>query len=571
MSEAMNHSFLNENMRILKVVQPSLYEILDDCPLAHEDETVHADDVYFSGGRPASAHVAVVLDVNRASRFYQALNFADVPLVVVDHRPGVLKACLVENDLSELLLQGNLRFHVLALSDVVARELSLRFIVVQLMDFLMKGLSVGWILPQNQSHDAYLQIVHSVKISTERTLQLSNSACYSRDHVWDVTVVSPFCAIFDDLARCFSQLGLRTQIFRVPDQAQVWTPAQKMGAIEQLRQQPSRLLIGRNRTLFETEQLGDALRPEQWVGQDYVAWWWDTPNPSSYLDFQLPIARGIRHLAFAHALMPVLPPMTQWLPAGARSQFLELATHRENPPLFVISFVGQTRFTATYRNWIELGGVLASMGESMILPKLDPQAGPLWSYHQLCDCRVELDAAVARAKKYFPMHGYFIDYARQMCETGLFRMAAIEQIIKLGLPLKIWGDEDWLKVPGVTTDHYAGVLDPQHLAQVYTQSQVNLNLNYMQVSSTVNPKVLDIAAAGAVVVTDHRPELDVLYPDPTCRPLAFNALAELPEVLDFALHHDLEDHSRQIQHYTRQQHTLLQRAEWIARQFHLMD
>ncbi len=85
----------------------------------------------------------------------------------------------------------------------------------------------------------------------------------------------------------------------------------------------------------------------------------------------------------------------------------------------------------------------------------------------------------------------------------------------------------------------------------------------MQVSSTVNPKVFDIAAMGAVPLSDYRPELDELFPDASVRPKSFQSLEELPDRVSDLLHQDLDGYRYRLAAYTRQHHSLVNRARWI--------
>ncbi len=558
---------LEENMRILALLQPELSAALASIEPV-EEFSENQDEATLADAQPAGPHLVVMLGVDSPKRLLSALALAGAySLIVIDHRPDVLKACLRDCRLAEPLLEGRLEFHLLALGNALAQELSLRDTIARLMVPLRQGLSIAWILAPHLL-PPYGVLADGLRMCAGHTLQLAQAP---RGHapVWDVTVISPYCAIFDDLARCFAGLGLRTRVFRVPDKAQKWTFGDKLKAIEQLRLEPSRLLIGRNRTLFETERVGDPVMPEQWLGHDYVAWWWDVPNPASFVDFHMPLLSGVHHLAFAHALMPILPPLTQWVPAGARPQFVEIAEDEHPNRTIPVSFVGQTRLEATYQNWLEIRQLLNGLGVRHTLPDLQPAIGPSAALKHLLNSKPDLQIIIERIRAGFPAQAYFLDYSLRMCETGLFRMAAIETLLQSGVALQIWGDEGWLNVPGVTADHFRGILEPDQLARVYRQSQVNLNLNYMQVASTVNPKVLDVCAAGGLVITDERPELAIIYPDAATRPLAFRTLEELPELVELALHTDLDAYRRRVQQHTRKQHTLMQRAEWLARRFAL--
>jgi spore maturation protein CgeB len=133
----------------------------------------------------------------------------------------------------------------------------------------------------------------------------------------------------------------------------------------------------------------------------------------------------------------------------------------------------------------------------------------------------------------------------------------------------VFGDEGWVTSGAIDRSQWGGPVAPADLPGLYARSRLNLNFNFMQVSSTVNPKVLDVAAAGGAVLTDDRPELAELFPSPDVRPFVFTTLAELPDRVSSLLRRDLDSHRRGVREEVIAHHTMHHRADWLIRELSL--
>ncbi len=513
-----------------------------------------------------SPHIEIMLGVPQVGVILQALSRGS-SICLFATEVSALYHLFEQTDLSVALSAGLLSVHYLPVTSPVVQELSIRTAIARLMDYLRRGLILYWYLAPPVS-DAMTLIANGLRRQVEKMTALL-AVPVPANPVYDVIVLNPRCAIFDDVAKCFAELGLRTKKIDVPDVSQTLTQEQKLTALQLIRREPGRLLITRNRVFLETEDLWDLVRPELLLEQKHIAWWWDSPNPASFIDLFYPAAGQTTHLAFARELLVCLPEGSQWLCAGARSDFVKVPALDTRPTYrYLLSFVGQSRLGAMQQNWRDLGHTLHVLGAQeaadFFTADLTQWKFLSQAYAHLLQHQATIDAAIERCRRLLPVHGYYLDYLFRMLSTGLFRLAAVEQVIAAGLPLQLWGDAEWLNVPGVNLNNYRGILPPEQLVDVYRNSQINLNFNFMQVSSTVNPKVLDCAAAGGLVLTDWRPELDILYPDPAVRPLSFRTIEELLQKIPQILQTDMLGHCVAVQHHTRLNHSLLQRVEHIA-------
>ncbi|MFO0944982.1 MAG: glycosyltransferase [Planctomycetota bacterium] len=157
---------------------------------------------------------------------------------------------------------------------------------------------------------------------------------------------------------------------------------------------------------------------------------------------------------------------------------------------------------------------------------------------------------------------YYLDYLWRMSVTACFRMAAVERLA--GFPLAIYGDDGWIRSKSVLREQYHGLVTPGQLPELYSRHPLHLNLNFMQVASTVNPRVLDLAACGSAVITDDRSELSILFPNPEACPFSFRAMEELPDLVSDLRRRDLAEHRRQVRAAVLKEHTMLHRADWLA-------
>jgi hypothetical protein len=570
-----DNSVSARNKRALELFDPRTAACLAQyATLSTADFRVAAEDV---GGLPSplnAGDTVVLLGLGDGSKLVDLLKRPDVSIVAVECEVKACLALLRRHDLSEAFASNRLRFFIALATSPISREISLRECLCELIALLHQ--------PGRKMHFAanaatasagdagfYAALCAGIEETASTVKEFASVPIAGT--AFDVTVVSPCCVIFDDLARCFQRLGLKVQLLRVPDQPGIWTNAQLRSTQLNLLRAPSRLVVTRNRTLLEPEQATAYPQPEALLPRECAMWWWDVPNVATHISLRYP--RGNTHaFGFARDLLPLLPQGAEWLPPGARTPFVEAGTQAEPEQDIDLSFVGQSRLENLHINLKHLRHVLGEIGGkvSALNKDFERMHGYVQLYGYMSRHRADILEAIANRSAAFPAHAYFLGYLLEMVVSGAFRIAAIEYAIKQGVDIAIYGDDNWLKVPGVTTKHFKGICAPESLPLLYRRSRINLNLNFMQVSSTINPKVLDIAAAGAVALTDYRPELELLYPDPAARPFAFHSLEQMIERIAVLRKFDLAHNRQAVRAHTCAHHTLQHRAKWLARHFNLL-
>lgn len=493
--------------------------------------------------------------------------------LIVECDMQALAGMLAVIDLSDALSHGRLRFLLMPETSAVSREISLRECNVELVHVLFQPQgSLHFVSTSGSARHA--SFYEAVRGGVQQALSLAGKLSQARAATpsFDVTVISPCCAIFDDLAQCFGRLGLKTQLLRVPDVVGTWNAEQREAAQIGLASAASRLVITRNRALFECEQASSLSMPEALLPGNTLMWWWDVPNLAHHIEMRHARGEG-RAYGFARDILPLLPQGAEWLPPGARTPFVEAGMQPEIEQNIKVSFVGQSRLQGLHANITHLGKVLQDLGgnASVLGKDLARARGYVGLHAYLVKHQPELRSAIDALSGAYPAHAYYLNYVLDMAVTGAFRIAAIEHLMKEGTEIAVYGDEDWLKVEGVTSKQFKGLIAPADLPNLFRRSKLNLNLNFMQVSSTINPKVLDIVAAGGVALTDYRPELDVLYSDPAVRPFAFHALEQLSKMIDTLLKLDLRHYRQAVREHTCRHHTLQQRALHIAHRYGLLQ
>ncbi|MDX1694869.1 MAG: glycosyltransferase [Ketobacteraceae bacterium] len=386
-----------------------------------------------------------------------------------------------------------------------------------------------------------------------------------RRRVYDVTVISPKCAIFTNLAQCFNDLGLRTRLFNVPDKFDQLSVDQIQSLLMQLAADGSRLTLCRNRSFFETENVRKAASLERYVQGKLVNWWWDVPNVASFIDFNDPLVDS-ENICFAVDMLNLLPKGSHWLPPGAGTGFCR-ERQPDTPWLFDVSFVGQSRIPQMFGHLqailqfinLQCGSVPDGLAHRLLKP-----ANFRGLHGDICQLEEEFHGVLYNLSQVAPAQVYFYRYIFAMAKTAAFRVAAVETLIADGVPVNVFGDHSWRSFGVVPDQHFHGPAAPEDLAAIYQGSRLNLNLNFMQVSSTINPKVLDIMACDGAVLTDYRPEVEVLFPDADAGPLTFTDLDQLVPLVKKTLGINNLDSWRQNGQLVRSGHTLLHRARWLA-------
>ena len=497
----------------------------------------------------------------------QLLNPPGNEVMVVEPEYGLICELLKYYDWSDALSEGRLRFMPLITGthevDEVTANQTTRLLQVVLdkthrTTSVIRGYSYHLNSPWfRRIEQGLVQFVHH-KNGVKTWIG-------QRKNVYDVTIVSPKCAIFANLAQCFNDLGLRTRLFNVPDKPDQLSVDQIQNLLMQLAVDGSSLTLCRNRSFFETENVRKAASLERYLDGKLVNWWWDVPNVASFLDFNDPMVNS-ENIGFAVDILNVLPNGSHWLPPAARVSFCR-ERQPDTPWLFDVSFVGQSRIPLMFNNLqaviqflqLQCGGVPQRLVRALLKP-----ANFCQLHQDICQLEPEFDGLLNDLSGVAPAHVYFFRYIFAMAKTAAFRVAAIETLFAGGVTVDVFGDPSWVSFGVVPERHFHGVAAVDDLPAIYQGSRLNLNLNFMQVSSTVNPKVFDILACDGAVITDYRPELDVLFPEGEPGPLAFRNLNELVPMVKNALGIKSIEPWHAAGHLIRSRHTLLHRARWLA-------
>lgn len=391
----------------------------------------------------------------------------------------------------------------------------------------------------------------------------------TRRQPFDVTVVSPQCAIFKDLAECFHRMGFNTRLLNVSDGSAPLSWQKDSQHALNLLQNGSALTVFRNRTLLESDNWLEPMPISPHESDAWVNWWWDVPNIATQIE-QTVHSQSAPALGFARDMLGCLPEGSEWLPPAARMQFC-LPEPAPEEKRYEVSFVGQSRWNLVRTQLAILRALAPDYIPSgkTLCENWRWQGSAVALHEQLKQDEPWMEMAIDRLAHGAPAKAYYLEYVWRMVVTGVFRMAAIEVLIREGIPVSVFGDGEWLISGIVPEKHFAGPIQAGDLTSLYRDSRINLNLNFMQVSSTVNPKVLDISACNGVVLTDYRPELDVLFPYPEQRPASFDSLENLPCRIQQLMSADTRRLGERCGEWVRSRHTMQDRAAWLADRYQL--
>lgn len=524
-----------------------------------------------SWGTMAAADFLLCFGIGDGALVARALSETPVRVAVLEPELDLVRHVLTRHDWSAAVLAGRLRVFTVTMGNGVLDELAQREVTALVAGLLHAPGAVMHTTSTSSAplHEKLYAHAHQAAMSAVQTINtLRRERAHAVAH--DVTVVSPRCVIFDDLGQTFQRLGYQTRLLSVPDVARDWTEAQRLDALASLARQPSKLVITRNRVLLETDYAQELPQPEFHLPGAVANWWWDVPNVATMCDGAA-IAGGAHSLGFARDLLATLPRGAQWLPPAARSMFAAAPLAHAEPDID-ISFVGQSRLSTLRGNLSNLLPMLDTFAPGLgteLRGEVESQRGFAAIYTCMQRRQATISATIARLRVAFPAVAYYLGYLLEMVVTGAFRIAAIERLAREGIAVHVFGDDGWVQSGAVQPGNFRGVLPVDQLVHIYQRSRISLNLNFMQVSSTVNPKVLDIAACGGVPLTDYRPELDLLYPNSACRPFSFGSLDELVVAVRALLGRDLSSYRERLAVHTRAEHTMEHRARWLAERFGL--
>lgn len=454
-------------------------------------------------------------------------------LLRAGHRVVVLEpeACLVRwllhhFDWSEAIHAATLRIRVPNFTTPEFVELSLLESGAELQGIMeSEAPQVGEVDPGHPRAQILRELVLAARLPGELSRRVQGWPSVKQPPAVDIAILSPNCLIFDDLARAFEEQGVSTKLIHVTDQPRAWSRTRWLHAARELRDAAPRFIIARNRTLLETANPRERLDLQRALPAPVIRWWWDVPNVASHLEeWQAPSTPGY---AFARGILEKLPPGNRWLPPAARSVFAQVPLEAGRQRQAVILFVGQSRLDPLRSHVNALANNLAGGAGADLAAAVNRTRSMSELHDALRAAESDCAEAIHRLRPALPAHAYYLDYLLAMSVTAAFRLAAIERLVRAGLALVVHGDDGWLRSGAVAAEQFRGLVHPDRLAELYASVRLNLNLNFMQVSTTVNPRVLDIVAAGGGVLTDRRPELAELFPDPAARPATFEHLDDL--------------------------------------------
>lgn len=492
-------------------------------------------------------------------------------IVVIEPESQLLCWLLCRHDWSAALRSGRLQFIIESADQAALTEMSLHECVNVLQQEIHDLGEPTWIPSGSYSvHRAFHDSLRKASGLTETMGALVRTWAPSKESTFAATVVSPQCEIFNDLADALQAAGCPTRRLDVPDRAEDWTYATAQSLLKSLVESPTAVTFIRNRACFEMPNPRERVLLEPLVPGRLVSWWWDVPTATTRADWENPASRRPA-LGFAREIVSILPEGSRWLPPAARSLFTSAAPEfGEEGRDIPLSFVGQSRFGLLRQNLDVLGnGLYGTIGLAGLrwAGAINRSRSMASLYQAIVSRRADMKGAIEQLSAAFPLHARYFDYLFNMSETAAFRLAAVESL--RDFPIIIYGDEGWVASGAIRRDQFIGTILPSALPLVYRRTKLNLNFNFMQVSSTVNPKVLDIAASGNAVLTDERPELVDLFPEPASRPPAFQTLEELPDRVSTLLNSDLSGLRQRSREAVLAEHTMKHRALWLIREFGL--
>ncbi|PTN36372.1 glycosyltransferase [Desulfonatronum sp. SC1] len=123
--------------------------------------------------------------------------------------------------------------------------------------------------------------------------------------------------------------------------------------------------------------------------------------------------------------------------------------------------------------------------------------------------------------------------------TRLYRNRCVQRI----LPFKplIAGDKYWkiaLRGRPEAWRWHPELSYYSDLPRFYPCSEINFNCTSMQMKGAVNQRVFDVPACGQFLITDQRRQMDELF-EPGREVVAYSDPEEIPDLIDFYLHHPL--------------------------------
>ena len=535
-----------------------------------QNEFVITDETIQAELKETSSWI-VLLGVGDGTRLEKLLQTSTQPILVIEPEGQLVCWHLTRRDWSKAIREGMLRWLIPATDQPALLEMSLHETVILLQRESREKGEPTWIHGGSYSlHADFYNAVQAAAALPRESARLVGTWSTRASSEFAVTVISPRCQIFNDLADTLQSLGCPTRRIDVPDRAEEWSREIVWSVLRELVDRPTPITLLRNRVCLEMPDARQRVGIEPFIPGRIVSWWWDEPTATSRGDWEDPIFRRPA-LGFAREIVAMLPAGSRWLPPAARSAFTsakpEFVDDGRDIPM---SFVGQSRFDLLRQNLDILGnGLFTHVGMVGVrwAEAINKSSTMNGLYQAITSRRAEMAGAIDRLSLGLPFVARYLDYLLRMAETAAFRLAAVERL--RDFPIVVFGDKGWVESGAIKAEQFAGPAAPSALPELYRRSGLNLNFNFMQVSSTVNPKVLDIAGSGNAVLTDIRPELVELFPEPTVRPASFRSLDELPDQVSTLMASDLSSIRERGRAAVLAAHTMKHRAEWLIREYDL--
>jgi spore maturation protein CgeB len=121
---------------------------------------------------------------------------------------------------------------------------------------------------------------------------------------------------------------------------------------------------------------------------------------------------------------------------------------------------------------------------------------------------------------------------------------------------------DW-ELPGATVHPMIDYV--RELPAVYADSRINVNITALQLEYSVNNRIFDVAATGGFLLTDHREDLQQVFPD--FARMTYHSGEELDAKIAYFLSHESErsELAAQLQRAVLTGHTYEHRALYLLR------
>lgn len=490
-------------------------------------------------------------------------------VLVVEHEPRLIVCLLKHYDWRQALRTGRLRFLAVAGGTMLASELALQMVTCQLRRLLASQPGITEVVRGDSRHlqgHWYRALESGLQRFVEQRQRLTR-ARQSAQRAYQVTVVSPGCPVFNELAQCFYDAGLKTQLLKVPAYHGAPAAASYRDMMTHLISRTSQLTIVRNRSLLELDPATLAGGYDALVSGQLTGWWWDAPPTESFLDWHdrdclLPA------LATRQRDVSLLPVGSEWLPSAAGLLFCQAPLERISPKR-VIACQAETGLEQLRHDWqrlLQLLSVHAPEARELASIAQAQVSDPVAQYQAWCSLQPLLDTVLSRLTERVPAQGF---HARRLAErvaATLLRLSAVVTLVRQGLPVQVYGDPAWVASGLIPAACYVGQIPREHWPALYQQSAIQLVLEGSSQYPSSQAASLDVLACGGQVLTAFERDWQDLYADADMAPHQFTDLVDLASQADQLLR-ERDPHWLERAHWTRSHHGLPARVQWFLERY----